>query len=277
MVKEHIAKTPHQGIAFRLLKHKQNSGLSVARNTGTAASAGDFIYYLDSDDVITPECIELLEKPMEEDNWDLVTADYDVVGKIDETKVILTDREIKENEIADSYGYGWHWNAWNKLCSRKFLTEHKLAFIPGIYYEDVPWTFKIACTAEKIKVLGKPTYHYYVRPSSIMNSAKAEKSYNSYCRVLAAMRGTQWQYHNFNYNLEDRILCIQTCISEQAEKCGKSPKKVYNIFRHYDRRPWLTRLHYYLRYPRLLPFNFHWLLPISLGYLWNKYYGFWAR
>lgn len=51
----------YQGpIEFRILHHEHNRGLSAARNTGTAASKGDYIYFLDSDDEISPNCIELM-------------------------------------------------------------------------------------------------------------------------------------------------------------------------------------------------------------------------
>ena len=51
----------YQGaIQFRMLHHERNKGLSAARNTGTIAATGDYIYYLDSDDEITEDCIEKL-------------------------------------------------------------------------------------------------------------------------------------------------------------------------------------------------------------------------
>ena len=55
-------------IRFSILHHQQNRGLSAARNTGTEVATGEFLYYLDSDDEITLDCIETLMKPMIEDN-----------------------------------------------------------------------------------------------------------------------------------------------------------------------------------------------------------------
>ena len=45
-------------IQFRLLHHEKNRGLSAARNTGTKAATGEYVFYLDSDDEITSDCIE---------------------------------------------------------------------------------------------------------------------------------------------------------------------------------------------------------------------------
>ena len=51
-------------ILFQILHHEHNRGLSAARNTGTLQATGDYLYYLDSDDEITDECIELLMQKM---------------------------------------------------------------------------------------------------------------------------------------------------------------------------------------------------------------------
>ena len=51
----------HKGpIQFSIVHHEQNKGLSVARNTGIHHSSGDYLYFIDSDDTITPDCIEKL-------------------------------------------------------------------------------------------------------------------------------------------------------------------------------------------------------------------------
>lgn len=56
----------YQGnIKFQILYHEHNRGLSAARNTGIEASTGDYLYFLDSDDSIIPECLELMVEILE--------------------------------------------------------------------------------------------------------------------------------------------------------------------------------------------------------------------
>jgi glycosyltransferase involved in cell wall biosynthesis len=54
-------------IQFRIIHHEQNRGLSVARNTGFDAANGEYVYFLDSDDYITPDCIEKLVSVVKDD------------------------------------------------------------------------------------------------------------------------------------------------------------------------------------------------------------------
>ena len=54
-------------IHFRIIHHEINRGLSAARNTGTKAAKGAYLYYLDSDDYISPDCIEKLVSVVKDD------------------------------------------------------------------------------------------------------------------------------------------------------------------------------------------------------------------
>lgn len=72
---EGLIKNYNGPICFRIISHDYNRGLSAARNTGTIAAIGDFIYYLDGDDEITADCIEkLIKAAWEHPNAEVVWA-----------------------------------------------------------------------------------------------------------------------------------------------------------------------------------------------------------
>ena len=271
---------PERKAQVKILKHEHNHGLSAARNTGMEAATGDYIYFLDSDDAITEDCIETLEKPMEEKHWDMVTADYKEEGwhsNEGSTKVSLHDAEYFGDDIIKSFSSHWHWNAYNKLFDRNYLLKYDFRFVDGIYFEDVPFTFKVACTASAIKVIGKETYIYVNRPTSIMNVHKTDKYISSYRQVDEEMRRVQKQYQAFSYGSEKWINVIEDKVESliMAESKHTNIRWLYHILRSADHRNLCEKL---FCYPiGVLPYNVHRFLPESLGYCWHKWYGFWRK
>ena len=113
-----------EGIRFKILHHEVNRGLSAARNTGTKAATGEYFFYLDSDDEITPDCIEkhvsLAQKHPEAE---MVIGNYLQYKEGTKIKVMTDDNlptMIQDNEEYSRYFYQHRivHSAWNKLIKR---------------------------------------------------------------------------------------------------------------------------------------------------------------
>ena len=198
-------------ITFRILHHERNKGLSVARNTGTLAAKGEYVYYLDSDDELTTDCISsMMERTRKYDCVELVQGyvkcDYsefyrlsafDNVDYIDDNNWVRTKMYSSKNCHL----------AWNKLIRRSFLIDNKLYFKEGIIHEDVLWMFYVCQFLSKIVFLHKETYIHYQCENSIMD--QVEKN------------GTQ------SYN------CIGIILSDILKNIS-SPFASYQIYRYYN-------------------------------------------
>jgi glycosyltransferase involved in cell wall biosynthesis len=172
-------------IRFSILHHQQNRGLSAARNTGTEVATGEFLYYLDSDDEITLDCIETLMKPMIEDNSiELVQGnhrvrkdDQEIIYYKGASSVIISNT----NDIYIHYFKNHHiiTTAWNKLMKRSFVESHQLYFKEGILHEDRHWMFYVQKHLKKAYICKDITYYYHIRPHSIIRG-KEKAVGNSY-------------------------------------------------------------------------------------------------
>ena len=110
-------------IEFRILHHEHNRGLSAARNTGMDASTGDYVYFLDSDDWISDDCIEKLAKPLQQKEVDIVVGNYESVGEPRcVLELSLSEGQYHEKGINKTFcNNGVYVMAWNKLYRKDFM------------------------------------------------------------------------------------------------------------------------------------------------------------
>ena len=159
-------------VEFRILRPAVH-GLAIARNTGTQAATGEFLMYLDSDDALTPDCIETLMAPMRRDpTLEMVMGDYTFVSdgpKTPEKQEALAEEDITARErIVKFCHWGNYLVCWNKLIRRSFLVEHGILFREGILAEDNLWAFHLTRHLQHMYTLPDVTYLYCVHPNSMM-------------------------------------------------------------------------------------------------------------
>lgn len=164
----------YQGpLKFHILHHERNRGLSAARNTGTDAASGVYIYYLDSDDEITTDCIERLVALVgNHHDAEMVVGNSKRIenGEIELRLYEQLDSEYHSNEEIFSVfkKHNLPIVAWTKLIKRSFLTQNAISFIEGIVWEDTPWSFFVYKNLSNLYICNQVTYHYYIRPNSIV-------------------------------------------------------------------------------------------------------------
>jgi len=195
------------GIQFSLIHHPQNGGLSAARNTAMMATKGRYVYFLDSDDSIAPDCIEEMTRLINKyPDVDMVIGNNDIndiigfpFGEYTEDPVTIIRNLLHFNGRAVA--------AQRHMVRLEVIKENNLSFLPGIIHEDNLWTFLLSKHIHSIAFCPKDQYNYRKdNPNSIMRSKKIDKEIRAYRTIIEKcsanidffLKGTQRRYIYMN-------------------------------------------------------------------------------
>ncbi len=158
--------------------HKQNGGLSDARNAGMAVAAGEFISFIDSDDWIASEMLERLVQAIERDDSDIAACAVEMVWEDGRPRELLTVREncvlergeaqmalLKETLLKQP--------VWYKLYRKNTICG--IPFEVGKVHEDVFWSYQAIGNARRVSLVDYIGYYYSQRPGSIMGEGYSLK------------------------------------------------------------------------------------------------------
>ena len=171
-------------IRFQIVHRDKNGGASAARNSGIRAATGDYIFFLDPDDRIIPECIDCLVCCIQKHpDAECVFAGAKATNGYEWMSIMnkhLPDYSNNPDWISAAMAcrYILNMTLWNRLISRTFIVENNLFFIEGVVHEDELWSQDLALHLHSIAICRYDTYIYQVRVDGLMaNESKDVKMF----------------------------------------------------------------------------------------------------
>lgn len=218
------------------LIHQKNKGISGARNTGLSLAEGEYLYFIDSDDWIEKNTLNILAKEIKTNYSDVIIFGYTEVTSDTKIKIRMAKEAaykfnldvVKENLICDK----WRNYVWNKCFKRKLFVGE--TFPNGQVFEDLYIIPSIVYKAESISVIPDILYNYNKdNISSITSKTNSRKEYDFLLAVLK----------NYKLAKTEKLPYAEFCRSsviEQAQKTlyiyikdGLLDEEKYNLVENY--------------------------------------------
>lgn len=165
-------------ITIKLIK-KENGGLADARNKGLEVAQGEYVVFIDSDDVIHPKYLEVLLNDAERFDTD---ASFSSFKNVD-PKTMFDFEDTVSGEMIDKQALMWLLlprkkfltACWCMLVKKSLLDKNGLRFNKKVKFSvDRAFIWKVIDLSDKISINYSQLYHYYLREGSIMTSTKKE-------------------------------------------------------------------------------------------------------
>lgn len=228
--------------------HSENNGQSIARNRGIDISTGEYICFVDADDVLVNNAIESLILLVNKNNYDIVCGNYYIVKdqknklpkasySFGEINKYGTKEEKKRYDLfktSSLFGY-----VWGKLYKSSFIHENKLRFQESkdIFMEDALFNLKAFSYQPKYLLTNDIVYYYYIYNSSTSNKSedvttKAIKMIDNYYKFLKN-KDLYEENLDLYIPLVARVICWS--IYKKIVSDGLKYKYIYNTIKEFSR------------------------------------------
>ena len=225
----------HGTISFSVVSHDRNKGVSAARNTGIRYASGEYILFVDSDDVLLDNALSMLVTPLGNECFDVVFGRYKCFGLIEEMGLGIPGGTVLRGENIRNYFLKGKLDdtAWNKLYRKGFLLSRSLSFYEGILHEDLLWGVEVALAAGSVCVLDTVTYHYRLRNGSIVTTDSREIREKRLRSLLVILSRTQDAFRSYGLGSD---FVAHDFLEYSRKSMFKNARNDWPLFKDYYRR-----------------------------------------
>lgn len=189
---------------------QKNSGVSAARNLGIKVSTGEYITFIDSDDTVEKDYIELLINEINKKSIDIVACGYtdiSIYGAIKLNDFYNGNSTLSKDEFVSNIFNGVGGTLWGKIFKSKIIKENNIKMNENIYMcEDMIFVLQYAMSCISFGAIQDNLYNYNRKNE---NSISSKMNFNYFNNLVIVMEKIEdiLQKSNYNRGFIDSIIC----------------------------------------------------------------------
>jgi CDP-glycerol glycerophosphotransferase len=166
------------------IQAEKEPGPGRARNRGASAATGEYVWFIDGDDLIAPGSLMLIAGRLRTTQADVLLINHEIVHPGEARRTASQDDALLSRPLPDSFTIaeqpallGLRLVSWNKIVRREFLVRTGAKFLERFPHEDVPVSCDLLLGADRLSVLPEVCYHQLDRHDSIMNAGDPRRHF----------------------------------------------------------------------------------------------------
>lgn len=205
IIKQLVDEYPQRKSQMRIIHNACNKGIATVRNMLLDAVTAPYFFFVDADDWLEKDAVELLVSKQIASGADVVTAQAYVNTDIEDPRYLRPEYKDKDELIVDMLTQVWHHELWARLIKTSVCREHSLRFLDGIDQAE-DWRFMpmLIWYAKVLTSIDDKIYHYRLSDNSMVRKQRGgqelikfySEDYQNYSALVTFFQDKKQEYYD---------------------------------------------------------------------------------